>query len=345
MVLFIARRLAWAVVLMAVITFITFVIFVLIPAPPLPGQRILDNELKVQLNLSGRSLPSAYVHYVDRIALHGDLGYSNREGDSVVHVIEKTLPVTASLVIGGVLFWLMLAFPVGILSALRPRSLLDKGLMVFVLIGIAGHPVWVGLMLSYFLGFKAGLFPVSGYCDFHAHPETGNCGGAVNWAHHLVLPWISFGLLYAALYARMIRASVIEAMNEDYVRTARAKGAGTNRVLRKHVLPNAMLPVVSMLGMDLALAFSATLFIEVVFSLPGMGHLLYLSLGRSDRPLIMGIVLTVSIFVVVANLLVDIAYAALDPRIRLYGKRERVGGRALRKELRAQPRVKESSAT
>jgi peptide/nickel transport system permease protein len=343
--IFIGRRLAWGVVMLALITLITFVIFIVIPAPDNRGrlgQRMLDNELKVQLNLDGRSLPGAYVHYVDRVAFHADLGYSIRQGDTVRHAIGKGLPVTAALVGGGVLVWLLLAFPIGILSALRPRSLIDKGLMVLILIGISAHPVWVGLMLSYFLGFKLHVFPVSGYCDFNAHPESGNCGGVGYWAYHMVLPWITFALLYAALYARMIRANVLEALNEDYVRTAWAKGAGTARVVRRHVVPNVLLPVVSMLGMDLALAFTGTLFIETVFSLPGLGQMLFRSLATSDRPMIMGIVLLVSAFVVVANLLVDLLHAALDPRI---GQHQKVSlpVRRLRLRPRPEPQVTESA--
>jgi len=341
--IFIGRRLAWAVLMLALITLITFVIFIVIPSPGNSGRRqMLESPLRVQLNIDGRSLVGAYVHYFGRAALHGDLGYSNRQHDSVRHVIGKALPVTASLVAGGVLVWLLLAFPIGVLSALRPRSLIDKGLMVLVLIGISAHPVWVGLMLSYFLGFKLHVFPVSGYCDFHGHPGTHNCGGPTYWAHHLVLPWITFGLLYAALYARMIRANVLEALNEDYVRTARAKGAGTVRVVRRHVVPNVLLPVVAMLGMDLGLAFGGTLFVETTFSLPGIGQTLFRALAGSDRPTIMGIVLLVSTCVVVVNLLVDLVHAALDPRIRQHQK---VGLRVRRLRLRprAEPRVTESA--
>ena len=214
--------------------------------------------------------------------------------------------------------------------------------MVVVLIGISAHPVWLGLALSYLLGFKLHVFPVAGYCDLTVHRETGSCGGPTYWAYHLVLPWITFGLLYAALYARMIRASVLETLGEDYIRTARAKGAGTWLVLRRHALPNALLPVVSMLGMDMGLAFGGAIFVESVYGLPGVGLMLYRALTRSDRPVIMGIVLLVSVFVVIANLLVDIAYAVLDPRIRLQGKGHTAALRSRRRQLRAQPRVTES---
>jgi peptide/nickel transport system permease protein len=340
---FIGRRLVWAVLLMGVITFVTFVIFVVIPAPSNAGlQRQLEPDLKVQLHLDGRSLPGQYAHFVDRVVLHGDLGYSLRQRDSVRNILGAALPITASLVIGGVLVWLLLALPIGLLSALRPRSLIDKGLMVVVLIGISAHPVWLGLVLSYLLGFKLHVFPVAGYCDLTVHTETGSCGGPTYWAYHLVLPWITFGLLYAALYARMIRASVLETLGEDYIRTARAKGAGTWLVLRRHALPNALLPVVSMLGMDVGLAFGGAIFVESVYGLPGVGLMLYRALTRSDRPVIMGIVLLVSVFVVIANLLVDIAYAVLDPRIRLQGKGHTAALRSRRRQLRAQPRVTES---
>jgi peptide/nickel transport system permease protein len=155
----------------------------------------------------------------------------------------------------------------------------------------------------------------------------------------MVLPWLTFAAIFTALYARMIRASLLEVMNEDYVRTARAKGAGSFRVLRKHILRNALLPVITMIGMDVGVAFAGTIFIEDIFQLPGMGQLLVLSISRIDLPMILGIVLVVSVAVVVANLIVDIAYPLLDPRVRLTGKGDAVtASRGLRRELRAQRR-------
>ena len=147
---------------------------------------------------------------------------------------------------------MLIALPIGILSALRPRSLFDRTSMVFVLIGISAHPVWIGLILSYVVGFKLGWTPITGYCDFF-NPTT-DCGGPVQWAWHMILPWITFAILFAALYVRMIRANVMETSNEDYVRTARAKGAPEQVVIRSHILRNALLPVVTMLGMDIGVA-------------------------------------------------------------------------------------------
>src|SRR5919199_1336339 len=154
----------------------------------------------------------------------------------VAYVLFFLIPSDpAKLVFGKAIFWMLLALPIGILSALRPRSLLDRASMTFVLIGISAHPIWIGLIFSYFFGYKWGITPITGYCDF-INPSFGaECGGVVQWAYHMILPWMTFAILFAALYARMIRANVLETMNEDYVRTARAKGAGSWRVLR-HVL-------------------------------------------------------------------------------------------------------------
>jgi peptide/nickel transport system permease protein len=229
--------------------------------------------------------------------------------------VKDAAPVTASLVFGGAIVWMLIAIPIGILSALRPRSLLDRSAMVFVLIGISAHPVWIGLLLIYFVGYKAGLAPLGGYCDM-IDPST-DCGGPVEWAHSLVLPWITFATLFAALYVRMIRANVLEAMNEDYVRTARSKGAPEWLVMRSHVLRNAMLPVVTMLGMDIGLALGGAIFTETVFGLPGLGRRALQALEGFDLPAVMGIVVFATVCVIVFNLFVDLLYAVIDPRIRL----------------------------
>jgi peptide/nickel transport system permease protein len=210
-----------------------------------------------------------------------------------------------------------LALPIGILSALRPRSLLDRTAMTFVLVGISAHPIWIGLIFSYFFGFKWGLFPISGYCDA-INPSFGSeCGGIVQWAYHLVLPWCTFALLNAALYTRMVRANVLETMNEDYVRTARAKGAAESQVLRRHILRNAMLPIVTMLGMDIGIGLAGAVFTESVFSLPGLGQTAIQSLNNLDLPTVQGIVVFATVAIIVFNLLVDVLYAWIDPRVRL----------------------------
>ena len=187
--------------------------------------------------------------------------------------------------------------------------------MVFVLIGISAHPVWIGLIFLYFFAYRLGLFPIGGYCDF-INPST-TCGGPWDWFHAMVLPWATFALLFAALYVRMIRANMIEAMNEDYVRTARAKGAPESRVIRVHVLRNALLPVVTMLGMDIGLALGGAIFTESVYGLPGLGRTAVNSLNALDLPTVEGIVVFATLAIIVFNLVVDLLYAWIDPRIRL----------------------------
>ncbi len=341
MLIYILRRLVWALMLFFVITLITFVMFFVLPGDSTNGQRNQQgfaNDLQTVYHLRG-SFVDEYFGFLDRVVVHADLGDSIRSRDAVTDEISDTLPITLSLVIGGMLLCVLIAIPIGILSALRPRSLIDRGSMLFILIAISCQPFWLGLMLSYLLGVRANAFPVGGYCDFRHHELTSSfCSGPRYWAYHLVLPWITFAARFAAFYARMIRASLLEQLNEDYVRTAQAKGASPRRVLRAHVFRNAALPVVTMLGMDVGIAFAGALFIETAFTLGGMGQLLVRSLANSDLPVILGIVLVVSFAVVLANLVVDILYSVLDPRVRLHGPRDSLqASRQVARQLRTQP--------
>ena len=345
MLAYILKRLLWGVLLICAVTWITFVIFTILPEERRgqATQGLVTPNIQQQFHLEG-SLPEQYVGFLQHVALHADFGESLRQPVEVRDEIFNALPVTASLLLGGVLMWLILGFTIGFLSALRPRTILDKGLMLFVLIGVSAHPVWIGLMLSYFLGYRFEIFPIAGYCDFLYDPMSSNqCGGPRYWAYHLVLPWFSFALLFAALYARMIRASMLEVMNEDYIRTAYGKGAGEVRVMRKHVLRNALLPVVTMVGMDVGIAFSGAIFIESVFQLPGVGQVLFRALPTLDLPMIMGVVFLVSVAVVVVNLLVDIIYCFIDPRISLKGGSSQEVSAPLRRRRRIQSQVTEPS--
>jgi peptide/nickel transport system permease protein len=223
-------------------------------------------------------------------------------------------------VIGSAILWLLMAFPIGIISALRPRSLVDRAGMVFVLIGISAHPLWLSYMIAYVFGYRLGWFPIAGYCD--AFGPAGSCGGPAQWAYHLVLPWFTFALGFAAIYARMIRANLSETLDDDYVRTARAKGLGEWRVVRSHALRNALLPIVTMIGMDVGLAFAAAVFVERAFNIPGVGFLLIGALGSRDTPVVLGIVVMITILILIMSLIVDIAYTLIDPRVRPYERRE-----------------------
>jgi peptide/nickel transport system permease protein len=313
---YLAARIAWGVVLFFAITMFTFVIFFVLPQPqvraPGRGANAAEEDIRNSLRLHG-PVVAQYGQFTWHFVRHGSLGRSYFNRREVTETIRSTAPVTLSLVLGGAVVWLLIAIPIGVLSALRPRSLLDRAAMVFVLIGVSTHPAWLGLLLSYGLGHRLGAFPIGGYCDLF-RPST-ECGGLTQWSYHLLLPWFTMALLFAALYARMIRASVMETIHEDHVRTARAKGAGNFRVLRSHVLRNAMLPVVSMLGMDIGWFLTNAIFVETVFSLPGLGGLLRSSIGSRDLPVILGVVMFTTTAILILNLLVDLVYALIDPRI------------------------------
>jgi peptide/nickel transport system permease protein len=314
------RRLLWACVLFVAVTLVTFVIFFIIPADParqVCGQRATPECIQRARHFLGLDQPVSvqYVRFLDRLVVHHSLGRSFANRQDVTGQVLAAAPVTASLVIGGAVLWLLIAIPVGILSALRPRSLLDRTAMVGVLIGISAHPVWIGLLLAYFGGFKLGLFPITGYCELVS--PTGDCGGPVQWAYHLILPWCTFAVLFAATYVRMIRAYVIETLTEDYVRTARSKGASEARVLRNHVIRNALLPIVTILGMDVGIALGGAFFTETVFGLPGLGKLAVGSIANFDLATTQGVVVFATTCIIVINLIVDVLYAWVDPRIRL----------------------------
>jgi peptide/nickel transport system permease protein len=318
---YLIRRVLWAILLFFAVTIVSYILFFIIPADPArlvagKGARPADVARAAKFIGTDKPIYDQYYIFVKRLIVHQDLGHSfyNRQG--VNQIIKDAAPVTASLVLGGAFFWMLLALPVGILSALRPRSLLDRASMTFVLIGISAHPIWIGLIFAYFIGYKWGITPITNYADFF-NPPPGQPGGPVQWAYHMILPWATFMILFAALYVRMIRANVMETLNEDYVRTARAKGAPETTVMRSHVLRNAMLPVVTMLGMDIGLALGGAVFTETVYSLPGLGRTAVQALNNYDIPTVQGVIVFATIVIIGFNLIVDLLYAWIDPRIRL----------------------------
>jgi len=259
-----------------------------------------------------------YGKFLNRLVIHQSLGESYATSQSINQTIGKAAPVTASLVFGGAVLWMLIGLSVGIFSALRPRSLIDRFAMVFVLIGVSAHPVWIGLIFSYFFGVKWHLTPIANYANFFGAPaDSGLPGGPWQWFYHMILPWCTFALLFAALYVRMIRANVMETLNEDYVRTARAKGAPERQVLLQHVLRNALLPVVTMLGMDIGVALGGAIFTEGVYQLPGLGRTAIIAIQDQDLATLQGVVVFATIAILFFNLIVDLLYAWIDPRIRL----------------------------
>ena len=321
---YLVRRILWAALLFLVITFVTFVIFYVGPNNParaVCGGDQAKRECLVRATAKlglDKPMPVQYYKFLKQLVVHQDLGESFATRQSVNQRIKEAAPVTASLVFGGAVLWMMIGLSVGIFSALKPRSLIDRSAMVFVLIGVSAHPIWIGLIFEYVFGVKLGWTPIANYANFFgAPPDSGLPGGPWQWFYHLILPWCTFALLFAALYVRMIRANVMETLNEDYVRTARAKGAPEGQVIRSHVLRNALLPVVTMLGMDIGIALGGAIFTETVYQLPGLGQTAIIGIGNQDLAIVQGVVVFATLAIIVFNLIVDLLYAWIDPRIRL----------------------------
>jgi peptide/nickel transport system permease protein len=319
---FLIRRTFWAIFLFFTASIVTYVLFFVIPSDPAALAAGKASSPAVVAHIAHSlhlDLPvyQQYWLFIWNLIRHGSFGYSFVNGVSVRSLLRQEIPVTASIVFGGVILYLAIAIPTGIISALRPRSVTDRAGMVFVLFGVSAPSVWIGIMLLYLVGFRLGWTPINGYCTPVPNQGIGECGGPWQWAYHLILPWITLAIGSAALYTRLIRANVMETLSEDYVRTARAKGASPQRVLVHHVLRNSMLQVVTILGMDLGLLLAGALFIEIVFNLPGLGQQILLANNRFDLPVIVGITMFACLAVIVFNFLVDVLYAWLDPRIRL----------------------------
>ena len=314
---FFARRLLLGLLVLWTTSTAVFVLFFVAPHDP---ARLIAGKLATPQTVAlvnhrlglDRPLPDQYASFMGRL-LHGDLGYSYYNSAPVRSLLASRLPVTASLALGAAVVWLVVGVGVGVAAARRPRSLVDRGGTLLVLTGLSMPTFLVGLLLIYFLFFRLhlagfGLFPASGYV-----PLTQDPGG---WAQHLLLPWITLATVTAATYSRLTRSSLLEVLGEDYIRTARAKGLPEGRVVYRHGLRSALTPVVTQLGVDLGTLLGGVIVTEQVFGLPGLGQLAWQSVTTQDLPVIMGIVLVASAFIVLANLLVDLGYALLDPRVR-----------------------------
>ncbi|MEV4555684.1 ABC transporter permease [Kitasatospora sp. NPDC049285] len=328
MIGFLARRLAAMAVTLLVICALTFAVFYLLPTDPaaqfcgkdcsadrieLVRQQLgLNDPLIVQFGRYVAGIFAGQTLGTGPYAVRCDFpcfGYSFQSAQPVWTLMMDRLPTSASLALGAAVLWLVLGLGVGVLSALRRGSWLDRTLMVGT-IGIAALPVYfTAMILLYLVVTVGGLLPYPRYIAFTEDPGS--------WIANLILPWTTLALMYAAMYARMTRNSVIETMAEPYVRTARAKGLPERRVVGKHGLRPALTPVATMLGMDLGGLLAGALITESLFSLPGVGKLFADSLNKADQPVIMGITLLASFFIVSSNLVVDLVYAWIDPRARL----------------------------
>jgi peptide/nickel transport system permease protein len=315
---YILRRLVWAVVMLVVVSALTFLIFYTFPSADPAALRAgrqatpqLIAQIRHTLGLDRPAYDQFYV-YMKNLVLHFDLGYSYQNNISVRSEIFSRLPATLSLTAGAVVVWLMIGVPVGVLSAIRPRSLLDRIAMGVSLIGISAPVYFLGLVALFLFATDIGKLHLFGGAGSYV-PLTQNAGA---WFSSLILPWFVLAAAFAAFYARMVRGNLIEVMGEDYIRTARAKGLSERRVIFRHGLRAALTPVVTLAGLDIGILLGGAILTETVFNIPGIGRFAYDSIVNSDLPAIQGTVLFGAFFIIVANLIVDILYAFLDPRVR-----------------------------
>jgi peptide/nickel transport system permease protein len=320
MALFLAKRIVLGVLVMLCVTIVVFLIFYVGPgaadvartlagrdAPPSTVALIAHNLLL------DRPLPVQYLHFLSQL-LHGNLGYDYYNSESVNTIIGQAFPVTLSLIAGAAPLWIALGVLSGVYSSVRPRSLLDR-LFTGVALLFYSTPTFVlGVLMILVLYYELtihglAIFPAPGYV-----PLTQN---AFEWFRGLLLPWVTLALVLAAAYTRLTRSSMLDVLGEDYIRTARAKGVPEGRVIYRHALRAASTPVITQAGIDIGVLFGGAVITEQVFDLPGIGWTAVHAIQEQDLPVIIGVVIVASAGVVVANLIVDVLYAVLDPRVRL----------------------------
>lgn len=298
------RRIIQAIPVLIGISIITFLLIYYLPADPArmyagPSATVeAVARIRHELGLD-RPLWEQYVTYMERV-LHGDLGFSYRKQIAVTDLILSRIPYTVALILAGVFVELAIGIPLGIAAAVRRGRTADRFGMIAALIGVSIPPFWLGLLLLYWLAFVIPIFPLGG-------------PGGVD---HLILPALTAGLGGAAWYARMMRSSTLEILSADFVRTARAKGQRELPVIVRHVLPNALNPIITMAGLDIPWFIGGVVLVETVFNWPGLGRLAYEAIQTVDVPLILGTVIVTALFVVVSGILIDLVQGMVDPRIR-----------------------------
>jgi peptide/nickel transport system permease protein len=319
MLRYVVRRVAWTIVLLALVSAVTFAVFYLLPstdpavarAGKQPTPELIE-QIRRTLGLD-QPLYVQYAKYMESVFLHFDFGYSFDTGQDVREMIVTRLPATISLTAGAVVVWMVIAMPIGMISAIRRGSALDRLTMTGALLAISAPVYWLGLISLYLFARDIGAVPIfAGNGTYQ--PLTQD---PLAWLDSLLLPWLVLAAGFAAFYARMLRSNLVEVMSEDYIRTARAKGLSERRVLWRHGARGAITPVVTVLGLDIGILLGGSILTETVFSIPGVGLYAFEAIQSADLPVIQGTVLFSAFFIIAMNLLVDIAYAFLDPRVRL----------------------------
>ena len=305
MAAYLIRRLVAAVLILLGVAAITFFLLYVLPADPvrqIAGRsataQTVEN-IRHQLGLD-QPFPVQFGRYLAGLT-QGDLGHSYLQKTDVGTLIGARLPASLLLMAGGIFCELVIGLTLGVIAALRRGSALDQGLMVGSFVAVSAPQFVVGLLLLYIFAVKLDWFPISGYGSFS----------------NLVLPSVTLGILGSGWYSRMMRSSMIDVLRADYIRTARAKGLGRARVVLRHALPNAILPIIAMIGIDIGIFMGGIVVVESVFGWPGIGQLAWQAIQRVDIPIIMGVTLVSATAIVLGNLLADLITPFIDPRIRL----------------------------
>jgi peptide/nickel transport system permease protein len=303
MTVYVVRRLLLGAGVVVGVSLVTFILAYLVPADPArvyAGSNATAQtvaHIREQLGLN-RSLPVQYLDYAGRV-LHGDFGMSYKLQTPVLAAIMSRFPYSVALAVAGIAVELLLGIPIGILAAVRPRSWIDRATMGLAMLGVSAPQFWLGLVLLFTLGYVWPIFPL----------------GLAQGPSSIVLPAVTVGLSGGVWYARLLRSSMLETLGTDYVRTGRAKGLAGHAVVLRHALPNAITPIVTQVGLDMAYFLGGIVVVESVFGWPGVGQLAYQAILNDDIPLIMGTVLFAALLIVLVNIVTDVLYAFLNPRI------------------------------
>ncbi len=312
MVRFVVRRIGSALVVLILISIVTFLIFEATgdAASRLAGRHATAEQVLLIKKKFGFDKP-IYVQYGKMMEnIFDGSAYSYTQGFTVNSELKAGLPATLSLALGAGVLWLLASIAVGTLAAMRAGRYTDRVLTVLAMAGVSFPPFFLGAVLIYYLGFKAKIFPLGGYVKLTADP--------VQWFVHLVLPWFTLSVLFVGFYSRVLRSTILDTINEDYVRTAKAKGLSPRQVLLRHILRTSLIPIVSLWGLDLAQVIGGgAILTESVYNLHGVGQLAAISIGDLDPVVIEVIVMFTAFAVVILGAVTDILYAYLDPRIRL----------------------------
>lgn len=305
MITYLARRLLQTVLILIGISFVTFILLYLVPADParqIAGRSATAQTVENIREQLGLNLPfyEQYLRYITGL-LQGDLGRSYLQKTEVSELIWSRLPASLILMAGAIVCELLIGLTMGVVAAVKRGSRTDNALMIFSFVGVSAPQFVIGILLLYVFAVKLGWFPIGGYGTFR----------------HLVLPSLTLGLLGAGWYSRMMRSSLLDVLRQDYIRTARAKGLARWKILLRHAMPNAILPIIAMIGIDIGIFMSGIVVVESVYGWPGIGQLAWQAIQRVDIPIIMGVTIVSAFAIVLGNLLADVITPIIDPRIKL----------------------------